>query len=127
MERGRERRSQGTPGRGYRLLFAALLIGGWAAAAIVAVGAVDSGCALRPVCFWSVSIPGALVSYAVLPPASRIDGRLRAVLAVSLSVAIALLLGLGLALVSDHISRVAAAVGLAVGADRGGGDRLRPR
>ncbi len=57
-------------------------------------------------------VPGTLVSYAVLPPASRIDGRLRAVLAVALSVAISLFLGLALALISDHISHVAVAFGL---------------
>jgi hypothetical protein len=110
---GWERPSGKTPGRGYRRLFAALLIAGWVAAAIVAVATWTPLRAVAGLLLVGV-IPGALASYAALPPASRIDGRLRAVLVVSLSVAIALFLGLGLALVSDEISRVAAAVGLGV-------------
>jgi hypothetical protein len=101
------------PGRGYRRLFVALLVTGWVAAAIVAVAPWTGLRAVAGLLLVGV-VPGALASYAALPPASRIDGRLRAVLAVSLSVAISLVLGLGLALVSDQISRLAAAIGLAV-------------
>ncbi len=110
---GRERRSQRVLGRGYLLLFSALLLTGWVAAALVAVAPWTPLRAVAGLILVGI-VPGALASYAALPPASRIDGRLRAVLVVSLSVAIALLLGLTLALLSNHVSRVAAAVGLAV-------------
>lgn len=95
----------------YRRLFWCLLIAAWACGVAVAFapGAPLRAAAGLPLV---LLLPGALVTYAVLPPFSRIDGRLRAVLAVALSVAIALLIGLVLALVSDHISRIAAAVGL---------------
>jgi Protein of unknown function (DUF1616) len=110
----RREQAPGTaPGRGYRRLFAALLVAGWIAAAIVAVAPWTALRAVAGLLLVGV-IPGALASYAVLPPASRIDGRLRACLAFSLSVAVSLVLGLGLALASDEISRVAAAIGLAV-------------
>ena len=90
-----------------------LLICGWVAAAIVAVAPWTPLRAAAGLPLVAV-IPGALASYAALPPASRIDGRLRVVLAVSLSVTIALFLGLALALISDHISHVAVGVGLGV-------------
>ncbi len=106
------RRSSGRAGSlSYKQLYGALLIAAWACGAAVAFvpwTALRAAAGLPLVAF----LPGALVTYAALPPFSRIDGRLRTVLAVALSVAIAVLIGIALALASDHISRVAAAVGL---------------
>ena len=93
---GSRRRSSGRAGSlSYKQLYWGLLICGWVAAAIVAVAPWTPLRAAAGLPLVAV-IPGALASYAALPPASRIDGRLRVVLAVSLSVTIALFLGLAL-------------------------------
>ncbi len=102
-------------GAGYRRLFAGLLIAAWASAALVALAPWTPLRAAGGLLLVG-ALPGALATYATLPPFSRIDGRLRAVLAVALSVAIALVLGLGLALITDEVSRVAAAAGLGIAA-----------
>jgi len=97
----------------HRRLFASLLAANLVAALIVAAGVwapLQAAAGLLLV----LILPGALVSYAVLPADPAVDWRLRSVLAAALSATTAVVAGLALALAFDQASR--GAVALALGA-----------
>lgn len=97
----------------YLRLYTGLLAATWVTALVVAVTAWPPLRALAGLPL-VLLLPGALVTYAAIPPDSGVDWRLRSVLSVAVSISFALLVSLALALAFDEVSQGAVALGLGV-------------